>query len=173
MFHYERRETTDEDIRVMLENIREFSRNELMIVAGTEETALKQACEGSRDVWSGYVNDELALIYGVKVISILNNHAYIWMLTTKVVERHWVTFIRVSALYTWQLLQQYDQISAIAPMKSSLSQKWLKYVGFTQVGVTRLYGIKFKSYMITKGTVEDKKLQWLKGDEKWPPLLAS
>jgi len=169
----ERRKTTEADLEIILSNLRDFSRNELFIVAGEEETALKQAVEGSRDVWSGYVDGELALIYGVRVISILSNHAYVWMLTTKLVEKHWVSFVRVSTVYAWDLLDQYDKVSVIAPFKSELSQRWLEYLGFTREGVTRMYGIKFRTYSITKESFKTEKLEWLRGEDRWQPLLAS
>jgi hypothetical protein len=170
---YERRKTSAEDIETILKNLRKFSRNELMIVADTEEQALRQAIEGSRDVWSGYADGQLGVMYGVRIVNIVNNHAYIWMLTTELVEKHWVTFVRVSALFLDELLSQYEQLSVIAPLRSQMSQRWLQYLGFKQTGVTRMYGIKFKSYDITKESLSNEKLVWLRGDEGWQPLLAS
>jgi len=170
---FERRKTTEDDIKVILKEIREFSRNELFVVAETEEEALRQAVQGSRDVWSGFANNKLVLMYGVRLISIISNHAYLWMITTTLAEKHWVTFIRASTLFTYELLHQYDKVSVISPLKSHTSQKWLKYIGFQQEGTVRMHGVKFKTYSITKDALKDEKLNWLKGEKGWQPLLAS
>jgi hypothetical protein len=170
---YERRKATPEDIELILKNLRKFSRNELMIVADMEGQGLKQAVEGSRDVWCGFADGQLGVMYGVRMVSIVSNHAYIWMLTTELVEKHWVTFVRVCALFLEELLGQYDRLSVIAPLRSDMSQRWLQYIGFKQTGVTRMYGVKFKTYELTKEALSNEKLTWLRGDEGWQPLLAS
>jgi len=170
---FERRKTTEEDITAILKEIREFSRSELFVVADTEEEALRQAVEGSRDVWSGFANNKLVLMYGVRIISILSNHAYLWMITTELAEKHWVTFIRATTLFSWELLHQYDKLTVISPMKSHVSQRWLRYIGFEQEGTVRMYGVKFKRFSITKEALDSEKMNWLKGDFGWQPLLAS
>jgi hypothetical protein len=170
---FERRKTVEEDVVAILKDIREFSRNELFVVANTEEEALRQAVAGSRDVWSGFANNKLVLMYGVRLISIISNHAYLWMITTELAEKHWVTFIRATTLFAWELLHQYDKLTVISPMKSHTSQKWLKYIGFEQEGVVRMHGVKFKRFSITKEALEEDKMNWLKGDFGWQPLLAS
>jgi len=172
-YRFVRKKTTKEDMAKILANLRDYSRDELLVVAGTEEQALEQAIDGSRDVWSGYINDELGIVYGVKIVNILSNHAYIWMLTTEQAEKHWVTFVRVSTMCTWELLNQYEKITAISPLRSKVSHKWLEYIGFKQTGVARIYGIKFKTYEITRDMLADEKIQWFRGDDGWQPLLAS
>jgi len=36
-----------------------------------------------------------------------------------------------------------------------------------------MHGVKFKTYSITKDALKDEKLNWLKGEKGWQPLLAS
>lgn len=170
---FERRKTEEADIQAILSEIRELSREELFIVAGTEEEAVRQAIEGSREVWSGFADGKLVLIYGVRLVNILSNHAYIWMISTELAAKHWVTFARATTLFAWELLQQYDQITAISPLKSKRSHKWLQYIGFTQTGVVRMHRVKFKTFSITRESLQDEKFNWLKGEQGWLPLLAS
>jgi len=170
---FERRATTEADVQAILQEIRQLSRDELFIVAGSEEEAIRQAIDGSREVWSGFADDKLVLIYGVRLISILSNHAYIWMISTELAEKYWVTFARATTLFTWELLQQYEQITAISPLKSKKSHKWLQYIGFNQTGVVRVHRIKFKTFSITRESLQDEKFNWLKGEKGWLPLLAS
>lgn len=167
------RPTTEADCEELLQNIREFSKEDLLIMAGGDREGLLASIEGSRYVYTGLVNDRVGVIYGMRLVNILSGHVYLWMLTTKLAEEYWVTFSRAAAIYIADLLNEYDYVTSICPMKKKKSEKFLKYLGFVSGPVVRMHRIKFKTFSITRETLNTEKLDWLKGDERWQPLLRS
>lgn len=167
------RPTTEQDCVDMLRDIREFSKEDLLIAAGDGEEGLRSAIAGSREVYTGLVDGRVGLIYGVRLINILSGHAYLWMMSTKLADQYWVTFTRAAIIYTYDLLKQYDQVTSICPMKNKKSEKWLKFLGFTPGPIVRMHRIKFKTFSITRDTIKPEKLNWFEGDDKWQPLPRS
>lgn len=173
MAEFTRRVTTEEDCVEMLRNIRDFSKDDLLIAAGDGEEGLRSAIAGSRDVYSCFANGQLGLIYGVRLINILSNHAYLWLMTTKLADEYWVTFTRAACVYSWDLLNDYDRLTAICPLKNKRSEKWIKFIGFEEGPVVKMHRVRFKTFSMTKETVDSDKLNWLKGDDRWQPLPPS
>lgn len=167
------RPTTEADCEEVLREIRDFSKDDLLIAAGEGPEGLRSAIAGSREVYSAFANGQLGLIYGVRIINILSGHAYLWMVTTKLADQYWVTFTRAACIYTFDLLDRYDTITAICPLKNKKSEKWLKFIGFEQGPVVKMHRIRFKTFSITKETIDNERLAWLKGDEGWQPLAQS
>lgn len=168
------RRTTEEDCEAMLRDIREFSREDLLVTAGDSAEGIRSAIAGSRDVFSAFIDGKLGLIYGIRIINILSGHVYLWMMTTKLADEYWVTFTRAACIYTFDLLKQYDQITSICPMKNKRSEKWLKFIGFEPGPIVRMHRIKFKTFSITRDTINTEKLNWFsEGDDRWQPLPQS
>jgi len=166
--------TTLEDCEELMKNLRDFSKDDLLIAAGDGEEGLRSAVAGSRYVYTGCVDGRVALIYGVRVINILSGHVYLWMMTTKLVEEYWVTFSRAACVYACDLLGEYSQVTAICPLRNKKSAKWLEFIGFVPGPVVRMHRIKFKSYMLTRETLDVEKLAWFnQGEDRWQPLQRS
>ena len=68
---------------------------------------------------------------GVTSVTLLSDTAYLWIVTTKVVEEHPFVFARYSQMFIRSLLQQqYTSIQGCVDPQFTKSVRWLKWLGF-------------------------------------------
>jgi hypothetical protein len=95
---------------------------------------LEKFLQTSQESWVGYINDEVACIYGIQTPTLLSMRAYMWILTTDVVDSNKFTFVRHSQLIVEKFLKDYDLVWGDTHVKDVRAQKWLKWLGATYVG---------------------------------------
>ena len=85
----------------------------------------------STKAFSGFINDEIACIWGIHARTILNDSVYLWLLTTKLIEEHPFVFVRHSQIVARELLETYSKINGWVLKNNELSIKWLQWLGCT------------------------------------------
>ena len=83
----------------------------------------------SSDVWVGKADGVVACAFGVIAPSIISEQAYIWVITTGIVEEHKFTFIRYSQRVLETLLEQYESIVGFCFVQETSAIRWLKFLG--------------------------------------------
>jgi hypothetical protein len=80
-------------------------------------------------IWAGFINDELAGIWGVIPPSFLSYQAYLWLYSTNVMADHEFRLVRHSQMVIDGILEEYESIVGHAVMGSDRSIRWLKWLG--------------------------------------------
>lgn len=78
----------------------------------------------------GYINGEVACVYGLRPPTLLSNQrAYLWLLTTDVVDRNKFEFIRHSEIVIENVLKEFEMIVGDTHIKDERAFKWVKWLG--------------------------------------------
>jgi hypothetical protein len=93
------------------------------------EELLKRCVERSVDVRYGYVNGECACVWGLIPPTLLSSSAYLWLLTTDLVEQHKFLFVRHSQRWMEQILKTYPTIIGDWVPGDLHEKRWLEWLG--------------------------------------------
>ncbi len=93
------------------------------------EIILRDCLYRSIEVRYGFVDDELACVWGLIPPSLLSTTAYLWLLTTDVVEDHKFLFVRHSQRWIEQALKTYPTIIGDAVAGNDRGIRWLRWLG--------------------------------------------
>lgn len=102
------------------------------------ETILRECVNRSAEVRYGYVDDKLACMWGLIPPSLLSETAYLWLLSTDLVQEHKFLFVRHSQRWIEETLIRYPVI--VGDMIDNPSTRaWLRWLGaeFMEVGSGR------------------------------------
>jgi hypothetical protein len=95
--------------------------------------------------FSGFIDDEIACMWGIHARTILNDSIYLWLLTTKLVEDHPFVFVRHSQIMARELLKSYSKINGWVLKDNALAVKWLRWLGCTFIAEeTGLLGFELR-----------------------------
>lgn len=94
----------------------------------TAQTALRQYLHRSLFAWTCTIDNKIMAVWGIIMPSILFGEAYLWLLTTDVVDEHKFCFIRHSQLVLRALMKDYPCIRGHCVVGSG-GIKWLKWLG--------------------------------------------
>jgi len=83
----------------------------------------------SEEIWFGMHDDRIACICGLWPPSLISNRAYLWLLTTDLVEQHKFLFIRHSQRMIEDALKRYDKIIGHVEVGNDAGRKWLRWLG--------------------------------------------
>lgn len=99
-------------------------------VAGMPDAeAILRECVGrSTEVRYGYVDGEVACMWGLIPPSLLSTTAYLWLLTTDLVDQHKFLFVRHSQRWVEEALKVYPAIIGDMVDKPS-TRRWLEWLG--------------------------------------------
>ena len=102
-------------------------------VAGHQhgEELLKKCVAGSVDVRYGYVNGQCACVWGLIPPTLLSSSAYLWLLTTDLVEQHKFLFVRYSRRWVEDALKRYPRLigDVVCGEGADSTQRWLGLLG--------------------------------------------
>ena len=91
---------------------------------------LKRFIDRATDAYVGYINGEVACIYGLEAPTILSTtKCFLWLLTTDVVDRNKFEFVRNSEIVIENLLKEYELITGTTHTKDERAFKWMKWLG--------------------------------------------
>lgn len=90
---------------------------------------LKRCVAHSVDIRYGYVDGECACIWGLIPPTLLSTSAYLWLLTTELVEKHKFLFVRHSQRWMEEILRTYPNIIGDFIPGEERSRKWLEWLG--------------------------------------------
>ncbi len=80
-------------------------------------------------VWTGFVNEEPACMWGLAPPTLLSDSAYLWLITTELVKDHQFPFVRHSQIEMEKMLQAYPLIVGHCDLRHPNSVRWLKWLG--------------------------------------------
>lgn len=83
----------------------------------------------SDKVWAGLVNNEIACLWGLAPPTFLSDNAYLWLLTTDLIEDHKFLFIRYSQRYIEQMLEIYPRIVGHVETDNAQATRWIRWLG--------------------------------------------
>jgi len=111
-----------------------ISRSSDIANKGMAEALLRYHLRHSDEFWLGMHDDKVACVYGLAPPTALSNRAYLWLLTTEIVEKHKFLFVRHSQLVIEDALKRYDMIFGHVAMGNHSARKWLRWLG-AEIGV--------------------------------------
>lgn len=83
----------------------------------------------SLHVQYGYIDEELACVWGLKPPTLLSDRAYLWLYVTDVVKEHTFIFIRQSQIAVEKMLEDYTELYGRAEASNSKAFPWLRWLG--------------------------------------------
>ena len=105
-----------------------IARSKVAEFAGVDKT-LDELLILSAFAWSGEVDGKIACVWGLIPPSVLSEQAYLWLLTTDLIEEHKFLFTRYSQRVVEMMLQVYPTIVGHIDQKEARAVQWLKWLG--------------------------------------------
>jgi hypothetical protein len=93
------------------------------------ERSLASYMLASAEVWCGYADEEVACVCGLIAPTMLSDRAYLWLITTSLVDEHPFLFIRHSQLWMDVIRKRYALISGDVDIDNPRAQQWLRWLG--------------------------------------------
>lgn len=81
--------------------------------------------------WTGLADDQIACMWGLISPSILSESAYLWLLTSPLIDEHKFAFVRHSQLVLRSILEDFPVITGHVLADQERSKKWLSWLGVT------------------------------------------
>ena len=123
---------TPEDVELLIENLREADRQELIASDGDPAEAIRRSVRESAWAVAIWLDGGFAAITGVAPIDgLLGSRASPWMLGTPHVDRYPSALVRVGRQYCDVMLQQYPHLLNFVDTRNTRSIRWLRRLGFT------------------------------------------
>lgn len=93
------------------------------------EVLLHECVKRSADVRYGYVGSQCACVWGLIPPTLLSSTAYLWLLTTDLVEKHKFLFVRHSQRWVEETLHTYPIIIGDWVPGDPIAKRWLEWLG--------------------------------------------
>ena len=97
-------------------------------IPGAEEM-LRDCMYRSVETRMGFVDGEVACMWGLIPPTILSDTAWLWLITTNLSDRHKFLLIRYSQRYIEEALKEYPNIIGDTAIYNRPAQRWLKWLG--------------------------------------------
>lgn len=97
----------------------------------TPEVALRESLACSSSAWVAYVDGEPAAMWGLVPVSAASGIAAPWLLTTDVVERIPLTFVRQSLAYVRRAQDVFPMLVNFVDARYTRALRWAAALGFT------------------------------------------
>ncbi len=119
------------DAKIIARNLRKQSVKEVERVGGAKVEQIEAAIKRAQYSWTGWVDGEIACIWGIETVTIMADEATLWMISTPLVEKHAFTFVRKSQIFIRELMKQrFKLIHGMVSADFERSIAWLKWLGF-------------------------------------------
>lgn len=105
-----------------------LSRSSVADVPNAEQI-LQRWLRTSEEVWFGMHDERVACVWGLAPPTAISNRAYLWLLTTDLVEKHKFLFVRHSQLAVEDALKRYDVVVGHVAVGNTSARKWLRWLG--------------------------------------------
>lgn len=103
-------------------------RSPISNIAEAERTLIGFICS-SDATWVGRVDDKVACVWGLMQPSLLSDRAYLWLLTTDIVDEHPFLLVRHSQRWIEDMLRTYSCISGDVHIEDQRALRWIKWLG--------------------------------------------
>lgn len=120
--------------------IRGTTSTDIVIVIGRgpfkDKAGALQICEEywrrSLLSWTGCVDEVPGCVWGLVAPSLMNDSAYLWLITCDIVDDHRFTFVRQSRIVVDKMLNEdFPVIRGHSVVGDDRSRRWLKWLGVT------------------------------------------
>lgn len=112
--------------------MRQADRDEILELNGvTPREGLEISLAQPGHHWTGLIDGEPVVIFGVVPVTVSGGAAAIWLLGTAAVTQHSRTFLRFSRKAVTELLGRYDVLLNIVHADNRVAVRWLKWLGAT------------------------------------------
>jgi hypothetical protein len=91
-------------------------------------------CFEEGEVYIGWVDKSPACVWGVRYGGLLDP-AHLWMMSTPLVEKYRVSFVRLSTRFVMETLQRHGTLRASVMHENKKSIRWMKWLGFDCLGL--------------------------------------
>jgi len=142
---------TERDAEELASQIRMDDALELAADTGAEPLAVLLAALGG-NTWALRIGGEVAAIFGVTVASSLGGTASAWMITSRAVERHPVTFWKLCRSELPKLLERFGSLWNFIDARHTRALRWARRLGF-QISEPQPYGalgLPFHRFTVTR-----------------------
>lgn len=97
-------------------------------IEGDYDWKMMNIClRSSENIYVGFVDGEMACVWGLIPPTILSCQAYLWLYTTDLVQDNQITFIRQSQIAVKKMLESYEMI--VGHVGNEKAKRWLKWLG--------------------------------------------
>lgn len=110
-------------------NLQEVIRRSPVAQMPGAEDILLEAIFRSIEIRYGYIDGDLACVWGLIPPTLLSSTAYLWLLTTEIVAEHKFLFVRHSQRYVKEALRIYPEIVGDAIVGNLSAIRWLRWLG--------------------------------------------
>jgi hypothetical protein len=124
---------------------RVLKRNKEKLLLPNGEEIIKASVARSSDTWAGLVDEEVACVWGLIPPSILGDKAYLWLITTDLVDEHPFCFVRHSQLVIKDLLKEYPIIYGHVIPDNARGMRWLQWLGARITKSPKLYDFELRA----------------------------
>jgi len=101
----------------------------VLVLSETDAKVMDCSLAMSVVMWAGFIDGQLACLWGVIPPTLMSTQAYLWLYTTDVIKEHQFILVRHSQLVIDELLTEYESIVGHATIGASKSIRWLKWLG--------------------------------------------
>lgn len=91
---------------------------------------LRWGIEHAEVALTGWSKDGPLCMFGVTDTSVLTRHGPPWLISTTLVDRYHLSFLRNSKPYFDAMRERYDSLSNYVDERHTVAQRWLKWLGF-------------------------------------------
>lgn len=105
-----------------------IARSPVAGIAGASKT-LQEFIQRSILHYVGTVDGKTACMFGLIAPSLMSSQAYLWLLTTDLVDEHQFIFVRRSQLVIKQLLKDFPVIVGHVAPDNERGKRWLRWLG--------------------------------------------
>ncbi len=137
---------TREHIPLVLATCRGREREQLMRLGARASDYVRQVIESSSEAWSGFIDDELACMWGVDHGTLIGNSARIWLAGTAAINEHPFAFVRHSQIRLAELRKRFHYIYGVVEVDNEQSMRWLRWLGFTLSPTEYVNGYALKKF---------------------------
>jgi hypothetical protein len=110
-------------------DVREVIRKSTVADMPGAEGILRDWLYRSTEVRFGMVDGEIACVWGLCPPTLLSESAYLWLLTTPLVDEHKFLLVRHSQRYVEEALRVYPSIIGNVAIHNTSAIRWLKWLG--------------------------------------------
>lgn len=118
------------DVYKMIHSMREADRQEILAQDRSIKDSLMYGFNNSDKAFAGFINGELACIFGVGRVTLLSNRGVVWFVATPVIEHNQMAFLRVCRRYYAEMCYGYSRMFNYVDARNTLAINWLKWLGF-------------------------------------------
>lgn len=122
----------DGDIDLLRADLRPADAAEIDALAGPGriDEVLRQSVQTSTVLWSHYLGDQLLSVFGVAPIDLLGGEGAVWLIGTRLLERHPSALVRQAPEYISRMRQTFPRLVNVVDARNVKAMRWLRRLGF-------------------------------------------